>query len=100
MVDEKIVEEVVLALLEQGELTKSQILETWGLGEENYKELQKYILKKNDSIEKGSQKIGGFVVCKRKRRFLMRLQAIGSCCEQNGKSRRFSAWRSCCNTLR
>ena len=68
MVDEKIVEEVVLALLEQGELTKSQILETWGLAEEDYKELQKNVLKKNDSIEKGSQKVGGFVVRKRKSR--------------------------------
>src|SRR5436309_5805643 len=68
MIDEINVEEVVRAVLEQGEITKSQILETWGLAEENYRELQKQVLAANDSIEKGPQRAGGFVVRKRKGR--------------------------------
>ncbi len=68
MIDSLTVAEVVSAILEQGEITKDQILETWGIAEEDYKELQKQVLKGNQSIEKGSRHSGGFVVKKRKGR--------------------------------
>ena len=69
MIDKQLVEDVMGVLLEQGELTKSQILETWEVSEDDYKELQKCILRKDQSIEKGPQRVGGFVVRKRKGRF-------------------------------
>jgi superfamily II DNA or RNA helicase len=66
MIDEQTVDEIVTAVLEQGALSKSQVLETWGVAEEEYKELQKLVLKANDLIEKGSKKVGGFLARKRK----------------------------------
>src|SRR5262249_10223802 len=69
MVDNQLVEDVVQAVLEQGELTKSQIMETWGVSAEDYAELQKGVLKKNSSIEKGPPRAGGVAIKKRKGKF-------------------------------
>jgi hypothetical protein len=69
MIEEQLIDDVVNGVLEQGHLTKNQILETWGVAEGDYKELQKRVLKKDKSLEKGSKHSGGFVVRKRKGAF-------------------------------
>src|SRR5208282_1077462 len=68
MITDELVDEVVAAVMERGELTKTEIEETWGIPEDGYRELQKNVLKRDDSIAKGSKHIGGFVVRKRKGR--------------------------------
>jgi DNA repair protein RadD len=65
-ITDQIVKEVVETVLEQGGLIKAQVMETWAIAEEDYKELQKRVLAKDNTIEKGPKKAGGFEVRKRK----------------------------------
>jgi hypothetical protein len=53
----------------QGKLTKDQILESWGIADADYRELQKAVLAADKSIEKGPKHSGGFEVKKRKGKF-------------------------------
>jgi hypothetical protein len=68
MMDKHVVAQIVSAILDQGELTKSQIVETWQLTKEEYTELGK-LLRKQTSIRPGPQRSGGFVAVARKGAF-------------------------------
>ena len=68
MITAPIVDGIVQAVHDQGRLTKAQVLDSYGILEEEYKDLQSQVLGKDGLIEKGPRKIGGFVVRKRKGR--------------------------------
>jgi DNA repair protein RadD len=68
-VDETIADEIVQRVLETGGLSKSEIMATWEVAEQDYKDLQKLVMSKNGSIKKGPQKVGGFISAKRKGKF-------------------------------
>ncbi|MGD0462410.1 MAG: DEAD/DEAH box helicase [Tepidisphaeraceae bacterium] len=57
-----LIEEIERAVLDKGELSKSEIRDAWGIDNEDYSELQERLLEKNQSIRKGRRKIGGFAV--------------------------------------
>jgi DNA repair protein RadD len=59
-----IVDGVIQAVLDQGILTKAQIQETWGIGEEDYKELRNRVLARQPAIRKGPPGVGGLKVGK------------------------------------
>lgn len=60
MLDKGTVQEVVEMVLEQGRLTKSNIMEIWNLAEDQYPELRERVLASDRRIHKGPRKIGGF----------------------------------------
>jgi len=60
--------EIARAVLDTGALTKEEILEAWGLGEEEYRELQQ-ALTAYPEIEPGPPGTGGFEARRRRGRF-------------------------------
>jgi superfamily II DNA or RNA helicase len=68
MVTESIISQIVSSVLEQGELSKEQVLEVWSLEEEDYPEVQRAVLKANEYIVKGPRRVGGFAMRQRKGR--------------------------------
>ena len=66
MITGPIVDEIVQAVHDQGRLTKAQVLDSYGVLEEEYKDLLSEVLVKDGLIEKGPRRIGGFEVRKRK----------------------------------
>ena len=56
-----IVEEIVQSVIDQGQLSRDQICETWGLSPDDYKALQEQLLRRKD-IGSGGRGTGGFVV--------------------------------------
>ena len=66
-VDLSILSEVARAVLDTGGLVKDEILEAWGLGEEEYRELQRR-LAQHPEIEAGPQGTGGFQARRRRGR--------------------------------
>lgn len=55
-----VVDEVFSAVLDHGELTKQQIVETWGLSDDGYRDVQRLLIKKR-GVDSGPPRIGGFV---------------------------------------
>jgi superfamily II DNA or RNA helicase len=64
-ITERIVDDIVQRVLEQGYIAKSQVMAAWDVPEEAYRELKKLVMSKNRSIKPGPKKIGGFVVRRR-----------------------------------
>lgn len=54
--------EILQAILDQGQLSKLEIMEGWGLGEEQYSDLQIYVGESRKPIIRGPRGTGGFVV--------------------------------------
>ncbi|HEX4962089.1 MAG TPA: DEAD/DEAH box helicase family protein [Thermoanaerobaculia bacterium] len=65
--DASIPSEVARAVLDTGGLTKDEVREAWGLGEEEYRELQRR-LADHPEIEPGPQGTGGFLARRRRGR--------------------------------
>jgi DNA repair protein RadD len=63
--DMSIANEVISTILDRGYLTKEEVLLGWSLGEADYGDLQRAVLKHN-AIDSGPQRIGGFVAAKRR----------------------------------
>ncbi len=59
--------EIARSVLDTGGLSKEEILEAWGLGEEEYRELQR-VLARNPEIEPGPPGKGGFEARRRRGR--------------------------------
>src|SRR5262245_10804433 len=60
MMTDETIQEVTRTVLEQGRLSKAEVLETWGLDEGDYAELQTALLQRGSSIQSGPQGTGGF----------------------------------------
>ena len=73
--DLSIPHEVTRAILDSGGLTKDEVREAWGLGEEEYRELQRR-LADHPEIEPGPQGTGGFQA--RRRRGRLPEEAVGA----------------------
>jgi DNA repair protein RadD len=59
LIPHEVVQEIEQAVLEQGSLTKAQIMETWDLDEGQYAELRTALLARG-RVEAGPSRIGGF----------------------------------------
>jgi DNA repair protein RadD len=60
--------EIVSAVQDQGALSKAEVMEAWGLGEEEYREIQAR-LSRDPDIEPGAPGTGGFTARHRRGRF-------------------------------
>jgi superfamily II DNA or RNA helicase len=60
MISQEIIHDIIESVLEQGALTKTQLLESWGIAPGDYAEVQERVLK-NRRMECGPPGTGGFV---------------------------------------
>jgi superfamily II DNA or RNA helicase len=59
---DSVAREILQAVLDQGQLTKLEIMEGWGLDEEQYSDFQIHVAESGKPIVRGPRRIGGFVV--------------------------------------
>lgn len=63
--DAAVVEEIARAVADRGTITKAEILEAWGVGEDDYRELVR-IFRASSGIDPGPPRIGGFTAKSRR----------------------------------